>query len=184
MNNYYSRIHDLRKELTGEIVERLKSLKHRFIIIPEPDDYEDGAYVMWVDDDGNAFDGRVTKISLEREDGFSVAVKDNYENTATLYSGIDIGCNHVEWLESMLSMLDDLIDGDSWRICSECGKAICEGFVVNKGQEYYCSERCLHKHYTPDKWAGMCHARHLNHRADEEDEGGNDFNYWTTFYQE
>lgn len=39
------------------------------------------------------------------------------------------------------------------RICNECGKHIKEsGYVVENGVEYYCSNDCLHKHYTPSEW--------------------------------
>ena len=125
MKDYYRRINDLRRELTAEIVEYLKGLPLNFINIPDEDDYEDGTWVMWVDDDGNAYDGRVVKLSLYGEGGFSVDVEDNWNNTATLYSGCDVGCNHVEWLESMLSMLKNLIDGENWHYNPETGEVIC-----------------------------------------------------------
>lgn len=174
--SYSSRIDDLQKELTAEIVGYLKKLKHKFIVIPDEDEYEDVAYVMWVDDDGYAYDGRVVKMSLEKDDNFSVNVKDSNCNRTTLYSaGCDIGCNHVEWLESMLSMLEYLIDGGEWRLCHECGKAISEGFVVNRGDEYYCSKDCLHKHYAPEQWAEMCKG------PEGYEDAGNDLNYHKTF---
>ena len=133
MQNYYDRINELREELTAGIVGYLKGLKLNFIIIPDEDEFEDAAYVMWGDDDGNAYDGRVEKISLCGEDGFTINVQDNWGNTAILYSGNDIGCDHIEWLASMLSMLETLIDGDNWRYCHECGKAMSKGFLVNGG---------------------------------------------------
>jgi hypothetical protein len=30
-----------------------------------------------------------------------------------------------------------------------------EGFVINGGEEYYCSKLCLNKHYTDDEWDDM-----------------------------
>ena len=126
MQNYYSRINDLRKELTSEIVERLKALSLKFIIIPDQEEYEDGTWVMWVDDDGYGYDGRVVKISLEGADRFSVDVEDNNGTSTTLYSGVDVGCSHVEWLESMLSMLREFVDGDNWDYCSKTGQVTCK----------------------------------------------------------
>lgn len=41
------------------------------------------------------------------------------------------------------------------RKCDECEQGMNEGFVVNSGDEYYCSEECLHKHYTPKQWKKM-----------------------------
>ena len=41
------------------------------------------------------------------------------------------------------------------RICSECGKEMKAGFVIDGGTEYYCCEKCLHKHYTEDEYIKM-----------------------------
>lgn len=123
MNNYYSRIKELRQELTADIIAYLDRLELKSILIPDAEDYEDGAYVMWVDDDGEAHDARVVKMTLESESQFSVEAEDNYGEKATLYSGgLDIGCRHIEWLESMLSMLHDLIDGEHWQYSPETGE--------------------------------------------------------------
>jgi hypothetical protein len=42
------------------------------------------------------------------------------------------------------------------RTCSECGKGMNEGYCIGAGWHYYCSDACLHKHYTPEEWAAMC----------------------------
>lgn len=44
---------------------------------------------------------------------------------------------------------------DSFRVCSECGQIMFDGFVINGGDEYYCSEQCLHKHYTEEEYLEM-----------------------------
>lgn len=41
------------------------------------------------------------------------------------------------------------------RICSECGKEMSEGFVINNGMEYFCCEECLHKHYSHEEYLEM-----------------------------
>jgi YHS domain-containing protein len=41
------------------------------------------------------------------------------------------------------------------KVCSECNKPIEEGYVIDDGEEYYCSEECLHKHYTPEEYERM-----------------------------
>lgn len=41
------------------------------------------------------------------------------------------------------------------RTCSECGKEMTEGFVIDGGTEYYCSEECLHKNYTHEEYMEM-----------------------------
>lgn len=34
------------------------------------------------------------------------------------------------------------------RTCTECGKEMNNGYCINDGLEYYCSDTCLHKNYT------------------------------------
>lgn len=41
------------------------------------------------------------------------------------------------------------------RICSECKEKMIEGYCINSGEEYYCSDKCLHKHYTEEEWLDM-----------------------------
>lgn len=61
------------------------------------------------------------------------------------------------------------------RKCDKCGCGMNDGYVVNGGEEYYCSPKCLHEKYTPKEW----------------DEMSSDFdiydcreNYWTEWYDE
>jgi hypothetical protein len=35
------------------------------------------------------------------------------------------------------------------RQCSECKKGMNSGYIIGNGDEYYCSDECLHKEYTP-----------------------------------
>lgn len=41
------------------------------------------------------------------------------------------------------------------RICSCCGLLMFSGYVINAGEEYYCSSNCLGKHYTSEQWNEM-----------------------------
>lgn len=60
----------------------------------------------------------------------------------------------------------------SLRTCNECGKMhLKAGFVINGGAEYYCSEECLHKHYTEQEYLDLY------------DEGDGD-SYWTEWEEE
>lgn len=52
------------------------------------------------------------------------------------------------------------------RCCSVCDKPMREGYVVNDGEEYYCSKDCLHTKYTEEEYSQMC---------------DNDTAYWTTW---
>lgn len=170
--NYWDRILGLRDELTGRIVALLR--KHHMQTVTIPEEYEDKVGVAWVDDDGFAYDGEVKSVSLY-EKGISLNVEDNDGNQAILISGFDIACDHVEWLVRILNMLTDLHEGDKWRICSHCGKLMSEGYINKMGEptEYYCSDECLHRHYTPQEWAQLCRG------PEGQEEAGNDFCYWT-----
>ena len=38
------------------------------------------------------------------------------------------------------------------RTCNECGKPMKQGYVVDGGLVYYCSDECLHKNYSKEEW--------------------------------
>jgi hypothetical protein len=64
--------------------------------------------------------------------------------------------------------LVDELDLEHIRVCSECGKPMTEGYCIEDGAEYYCSEECLHKHLTEEEFDNLY------------DEGrGN--SYWTSW---
>ena len=49
-----------------------------------------------------------------------------------------------------------LIEGTKFaRQCDECGSGMNEGFVVNDGDEYFCSDKCLHEKYSKKDWKRM-----------------------------
>lgn len=57
------------------------------------------------------------------------------------------------------------------RHCTECGAEMREGYVIDDGAEYYCTDACLHKHYTPDEWDAMY-------------DDGEGSSYWTAWEDE
>ena len=61
---------------------------------------------------------------------------------------------HLELVEDIDSLMD-LIEDIEERICNECGKEMQEGYCINGGEEYYCSDECLHKHISPEEWEEM-----------------------------
>ena len=38
------------------------------------------------------------------------------------------------------------------RECTACGKGMNEGYCIESGIEYYCSDACLHTEITPEEW--------------------------------
>ena len=59
---------------------------------------------------------------------------------------------------------------DCFRVCSECGKPMIEGFVID-GCDTYCSEECLHKHMSEEDYNGSYN-------------NGDGDTYWTTWYED
>lgn len=57
------------------------------------------------------------------------------------------------------------------RICSECKKKMNEGYCIDGGSEYYCSDECLHKHYSEEEYLDMY-------------DDGNGDSYWTEWEDE
>ena len=41
------------------------------------------------------------------------------------------------------------------RECTHCGRPMAEGFCIGQGLEYYCSEECLHEHYSEEEYNEM-----------------------------
>ena len=53
-----------------------------------------------------------------------------------------------------------LFESDSARVCSVCGKAMTQGFVIGDGEDYYCSEECLYSVYTEQEYIDMYESDH------------------------
>lgn len=57
--------------------------------------------------------------------------------------------------QSKTSELVDELDLEHIRICSECGKPMTEGYCIEDGAEYYCSEECLHENLTDKEYENL-----------------------------
>lgn len=57
------------------------------------------------------------------------------------------------------------------RKCTKCNKGMNSGYVLANGDEYYCSDECLHKVYTPQAWELLVD-------DDDCDEGYNYYTEW------
>lgn len=60
------------------------------------------------------------------------------------------------------------------RTCCVCGnQKLWDGFVYGDGLRYYCSEECLHEHFTHEEWTALY----------EESEADGSYDcYWTEWY--
>jgi hypothetical protein len=51
--------------------------------------------------------------------------------------------------------LVDELELENIRVCSECSKPMTEGYCIEDGAEYYCSEECLHKNLTDEEYENL-----------------------------
>lgn len=63
----------------------------------------------------------------------------------------------AEWLIKNVSpeTLEQYFNFQYVRICSHCGKPMAWGYCIGGGSEYYCSEKCLHQHYSEEEFLRM-----------------------------
>ena len=107
MKDDQSRVNELRSEIVDSIINLLN--EHELKELKLDDDLEDLCYVVWFDNEGNAYDSPVRKVSLDKN-GISLDVEDEETGfAATLYSH-DLGCQNLDWLcrlhENMLDMFE------------------------------------------------------------------------------
>lgn len=78
---------------------------------------------------------------------------------------LELACKLIEKIST--ASYNDLINYFiNSRKCSGCGKEMNEGYCIDNGLEYYCSDECLHKHYTEEEYEEMY-------------DDGNGDSYWT-----
>jgi len=75
-----------------------------------------------------------------------------------------------------------IIDGIRYaRKCSECGKGMNEGYVIEGAGECYCSDGCLHKNITPEEFSEF----YIGNQDDDDDDGSGDIQiFWTEWEEE
>lgn len=113
MKDYQQKVNELRKEIVNSIINLLK--EHGLEELELDDNLDDLCYVVWFDNNGNAYDSPVRKLSLD-ENGICLDVED--EDTgfdAALYSH-DLGCQNLDWLcklhGNILDMLEEPINAE------------------------------------------------------------------------
>lgn len=75
-----------------------------------------------------------------------------------LYNKIKEYCgNNYNEIKETLEYFNERYESEieQLRICNECGNVMNEGYCIDNGLEYYCSEECLHKHYTEEEYLKM-----------------------------
>lgn len=108
MKDYQIKVNKLRTEIVNSIINLLKERGLKELELS--DNLDDLCYVVWFDENENAYDSPVKKVSLDKQ-GICLEVEDEDTGfTATLYSH-DIGCQNLDWLckiyENMLDTLNE-----------------------------------------------------------------------------
>lgn len=69
------------------------------------------------------------------------------------------------------------------RICNECKKKMNKGYCIENGMEYYCTDECLHKHYTEKEFLEMyCDGEGDSYYTEWESEEKDDVKYFIDLY--
>ena len=66
--------------------------------------------------------------------------------------------NDMEYLQEIIDNLQDIVNNneeETERRCSVCNKIMKSGYCIGDGQEYYCSDDCLHKRYSQEVYNEM-----------------------------
>lgn len=77
---------------------------------------------------------------------------EEYDENSIVCINYDFGMGYLidEWKES-----DKLKDNDNIRICDNCHKIMDQGYCIDDGLEYYCSDICLNTKYSEEEFNGM-----------------------------
>lgn len=163
MKTYTEKIESLRREIILSIATIFANNNLDELEISE--EIDDPAYVVYFDDNGAGYDCKVHKVYIENGQLSLFVINDDDDIQAMVYSS-ELGCENLDWLNNIRKDILFTLGLKYKRICSECGKPMDEGYCIDSGMEYFCSDECLHKHYTPEEWKEMY------------GEGDND-SYWT-----
>ena len=60
-------------------------------------------------------------------------------------------------IPTMFEQMEKVAEERTIRRCDECKEAMINGFLIYiySGEEYYCKQECLHKHYTEEEYQEM-----------------------------
>lgn len=142
-------------ELRNDILESIKAIMH----INDMDEISladvcDKPVMIWRSNIGWLYEGTVIIVKVIRDKLVFVVDNDVVG---------EIQLNESSCSSAPLFILDDIRSGiiealeDTYdRVCHQCGKVMHQGYCVENGTEYYCSDECLHKNYTPEQWQAMC----------------------------
>lgn len=135
--------HTNERELLIELIERYRSLKKALQEFPK---YEIGSRVIiewqkckYLSDDDMAV---VAVEVLKKHEG-------KYSNAIECICELLTGKPESKWA------IIDALELETCRVCTSCGHLMRCGYLVNDGEEYFCSDNCFLKKHTQEEMDEM-----------------------------
>lgn len=94
---------------------------------------------------------RIVKVKAESEEQAIEKVQEMYDNEEIVLDWSNCVSSEIDFVRE----IDNKLNNENVRRCSECGKSMVEGYCIDNGMEYYCNSNCLYKHYTDEEWADL-----------------------------
>lgn len=144
--------------LRNELLESIKTImRNNDLTELDIDDVYNSTNVIWWSAPDHIDQSRIIAVQLT-SNKLSVVVDTGKfgEGPELILDETSFALQHLSWLEELRSTIILALENIYERICHECGKPMNSGYCVANGEEYYCSDECLHKHYTEEEWAAAC----------------------------
>lgn len=154
-----------------------------FFTMQQAKEWKNKEFERYVKSLENEFNSTMDK--LDKRDGFYVS-NTAYESELELEYFYYI-CT-IRRVEKDLKKYEEYDSREcGYRICSECGCIMEEGYVVVGGESYFCNDECLHKNISEEDWKGLtAYLIDEEERTEEEEnlfeEHGDTDCYYTCWY--
>ncbi|PGK15267.1 hypothetical protein CN895_07920 [Bacillus cereus] len=106
-------------------------------------------------------------LKINNENDLTIIHNEDRNNEIYPYTWSGIHKHTFEKLEITITCKQFADAEDHYRICTHCNEIMFEGYCIDEGCHYFCSDECLHTKYTPEEYQ----------KAYEED-----WAYWTDWH--
>ncbi|PEB42266.1 hypothetical protein [Bacillus pseudomycoides] len=93
--------------------------------------------------------------STNNENDLYITSTEDPKNEIYRYSWLGIHKHNHEKLEITITYTQFADTEDHYRECTCCNEIMFEGYCIDDGLEYFCSDKCLHTKYTPEEYQKM-----------------------------
>ncbi|PDY14130.1 hypothetical protein COO16_03980 [Bacillus pseudomycoides] len=92
------------------------------------------------------------QLNNYNESDLHITLKEDPKNAVYRYSWSGIHKQNHEKLEITITYTQFADTEDHYRVCTCCNEIMFEGYCIDEGLEYFCSDECLHKNYKPEDY--------------------------------